>query len=171
MPPRCAGTRRHRESDEHFAGSGAGPGLHVYGGLFCPGPDAAELRTWVADDPELGKRVADDFVSTSRFPAGTLDQHLFAVRLCKFPDPGDAPKRRAGLGKACLCQDNSHFLPLGPGNGGVHCGLPDGRPLSGLFRTAHITRDPPDPDAPGDAPRPRRPRRPQTSPRPSSVPH
>ena len=78
----------------------------IYGGLFSPGPDPAELRVWVADETELGKRVADDFVSTGRCPSGTLDQHFFAVQLRKSPGPGDAPKRRAGLGKARLCQDH-----------------------------------------------------------------
>jgi hypothetical protein len=68
----------------------------VCGGLFSPGPDPAELRAWVADDTELGKRVADDFVSTGRCPAGTLDQHFFAVQLRKFPDPDDAAKRSLG---------------------------------------------------------------------------
>ena len=28
----------------------------IYGGLFSPGPDPAELRVWVADETELGKR-------------------------------------------------------------------------------------------------------------------
>jgi hypothetical protein len=27
----------------------------VYGSLFCPGHDAAELRAWVTDDTERGK--------------------------------------------------------------------------------------------------------------------
>lgn len=112
----------------------------AYGGLFSPGPDPAELRAWVTDETELGKRVAEDFVSSSRCSPGTLDQHFFAVQLRKFPAPDDAPKRRAGLGKACLCQDHSHFLPLGgAGRGGVHRGLPAGMPLNGLFWTAHIT--------------------------------
>lgn len=112
----------------------------VYGGLFSPGPDPAELLAWVVDEAELGKRVADDFVSTGRCLPGTLDQHFFAVQLRKFPDPDDVPKRRAGLGKACLCQDQSHFLPLGgAGQGGVHRGIPAGRALNGLFWTAQIT--------------------------------
>lgn len=128
----------------------------VYGGLFSPGPDPAELRAWVADEAELGKRVADDFVSSGRCPAGTLDQHLFAVQHRRFPDPGDAPKRRSGMGRACLCQNHSHFLPLGPGNSGVHRGLPAGMPLSGLFWTAHITSDLPDPEAADDTAEPRR---------------
>jgi hypothetical protein len=129
----------------------------VYGGLFSPGPDPAELRTWVTDETELGKRAADDFVSTGRCPPGTLDQHFFAVQLRKFPDPDDAPKRRAGLGKACLCQDDSHFLPLGgPGHGGVHCGLPGATPLNGLFWTAHITSYLPDSQAADNSAGPRR---------------
>lgn len=128
----------------------------VCGGLFSPGPDPAELRVWVADDTELGKRVADDFVSTGRCPAGTLDQHFFAVQLRKFPNPDDAAKRRAGLGRACLCQDHSHFLPLGPGHGGVHSGLPRATPLSGLFWTAHITSYLPDPEAADNSAAPRR---------------
>lgn len=66
----------------------------IYGGLFSPGPDAVELRAWVADDTELGKRVADDFVSTGRCPAGTLDRHLFAVQLRKSRIP--AIRRSAG---------------------------------------------------------------------------
>lgn len=112
----------------------------IYGGLFSPGPDSAELRVWVADETELGKRVADNFVSTGRCPPGTLDQHFFAVQLRKFPGPDDAPKRRAGLGRACLCQDLSHYLPLSDaGQGGAHRMLPAGTPLSGLFWTAHIT--------------------------------
>jgi hypothetical protein len=109
----------------------------------------------VTDETELGKRVADDFVSTGRCPPGTLDQHFFAVQLRKFPDPGDAPKRRAGLGTACLCQDHSHYLPLsGAGQGGVHRMLPAGTPLSGLFWTAHIMSRPPDADAAGNPARP-----------------
>jgi hypothetical protein len=129
----------------------------VHGGLYSPGPDPAELRTWVTDETELGKRVADDFVSTGRCPPGTLDQHFFAVQLRKFPDPDDAPKRRAGLGKACLCQDHSHFLPLGgPGHGGVHCGLPGATPLSGLFWTALITSYLPNPQAADNSAGPRR---------------
>lgn len=133
----------------------------VYGGgLFSLGPDPGELRAWVTDETELGKRVADDFISTGRCPPGTLDQHFFAVQLRKFPDPDDAPKRRADMGKACLCQDHSHFLPLGPGNGVVHCGLSAGRPLSGLFWTAHITSYPPDPEAADKLSAPHR-RRPQ----------
>ena len=127
----------------------------IYGGLFSPGPDPAELRVWVADETELGKRVADDFVSTGRCPPGTLDQHFFAVQLRKFPGPGDAPKRRAGLGTACLCQDHSHYLPLsGAGQGGVHRMLPAGTPLSGLFWTAHITSCLPDANAAGNPERP-----------------
>ena len=86
----------------------------VYGGLFGPGPDPAELRAWVADETELGRRVAAAFLGTGRCLRGTLDQHLFEVQLRKFPDPGDAPKRRAGLGRACLCQDDSHYRALGP---------------------------------------------------------
>jgi hypothetical protein len=129
----------------------------IYGGLFSPGPDPAELQAWVADETELGNRVADDFVSVGRCPPGTLDHHFFAVQLRKFPDPDDAPKRRAGLGKACLCQDQSHFLPLGgPGHGGVHRGLPAATPLNGLFWTAHITPYPPDPEAADNVARPRR---------------
>lgn len=129
----------------------------VYGGLFSPGPDPAELRTWVTDETEVGKRVADDFVSTGRCPPGTLDQHFFAVQLRKFPDPDDAPKRRAGLGKACFCQDHSHFLPLGgPGHGGVHCGLPGATPLNGLFWTALITSYLPGPQAADNSAGPRR---------------
>ncbi|HEX9540492.1 MAG TPA: hypothetical protein VGA04_20205 [Streptosporangiaceae bacterium] len=128
----------------------------VYGGLFSPGPDPAETRAWVADETELGKRVADDFVSSGRCSPGTLDQHFFAVQLRKFPDPDDAPKRRAGLGKACLCQEHSHFLPLGgAGQGGVHRGLPAGMPLNGLFWTAHITPYLPGAEAAGNAARPR----------------
>jgi len=134
----------------------------VYGGLFSPGPDCAELRTWVTDAMELGKRVADDFISSGRCPPGTLDHHFFAVQLRKFPGPDDAPKRRAGLGKACLCQDHSHFLPLGSGNGGVHCGLPAGTPFSGLFWTAHITSSAPDVGSVDNSAGPRR-RRPQAS--------
>ena len=127
----------------------------IYGGLFSPGPDPAELRVWVADETELGKRVADDFVSTGRCPPGTLDQHFFAVQLRKFPDPGDAPKRRAGLGKACLCQDLSHYLSLGgTGQGDVHRVLPAGTPLSGLFWTAHITSCRPDADVASNSARP-----------------
>jgi hypothetical protein len=139
----------------------------IYGGLFCPGPDPAELRTWVADDAELGKRVADDFLGVGRCLPGTLDLHFFEVQLRKFPDPDDAPKRRAGLGKACLCQDNSHYRPLGLGDDRVQCGPPAGTPLSGLFWTAHITSRPaPAARAPGDGgcvprsrPASRRPRR------------
>lgn len=139
----------------------------VYGGLFSPGPDSAELRTWVTDERELGKRVADDFVSAGRCPPGTLDQHFFAVQLRKFPEPDDAPKRRAGLGKACLCQDDSHFLPLGgPGHGEVHCGLPGATPLSGLFWTALITSCLPDPEAADNSAGPRRSSR---RPRPHAV--
>jgi hypothetical protein len=111
----------------------------VYGGLFFPGPDPAELRAWVADDTELGRRVAADFLGTGRCLCGALDQHFFEVQLRKFPDPGDAPKRRAGLGRACLCQDDSHYRALGSDHGRVHCGLPAGTPLNGLFWTAHIT--------------------------------
>ena len=114
----------------------------VYGGLFCPGPDPAELRTWVADDTELGKRVADDFLGVGRCLPGTLDLHFFEVQLRKFPDPDDAPKRRAGLGKACLCQDNSHYRRLGLSDGQVHCGPPAGTPLNGLFWTTHISSRP-----------------------------
>ena len=127
----------------------------IYGGLFSPGLDPAELRAWVADETELGKRVADDFVSTGRCPPGTLDQHFFAVQLRKFPGPGDAPKRRAGLGTACLCQDHSHYLPLsGAGQSGVHRMLPAGTPLSGLFWTAHITSCLPGVNAAGNRERP-----------------
>jgi hypothetical protein len=45
--------------------------------------------------PAQPKIVADDFVSSGRCPPGTLDQHFFAGQLCKFPDPDDAPKRKA----------------------------------------------------------------------------
>jgi hypothetical protein len=38
----------------------------VCGGLSCPGPYSAELRAWVADDAELGKRVAGDLLSADR---------------------------------------------------------------------------------------------------------
>jgi hypothetical protein len=114
----------------------------ICGGLFCPGPDPAELRTWVADDTELGKRVADDFLGVGRCLPGTLDLHFFEVQLRKFPDPDDALKRRAGLGKACLCQDNLHYRPQGLGDNRVHCGSPAGTPLNGLFWTAHITSRP-----------------------------
>jgi hypothetical protein len=136
----------------------------VYGGLFCPGPDPAELRTWVADDTELGKRVADDFLSVGRCLPGTLDLHFFEVQLRKFQAPDDAPKRRAGLGKACLCQDNSHYRQLGLDDGQVHCGLPASTPLSGLFWTAHITSRPATDTkaaeyAPRSRPASRRPRR------------
>jgi len=55
----------------------------IYGGLFSSGPDPAELRVWVADETELGKRVADDFVSTGRCPPGTLDQ----LSTAKFLSP------------------------------------------------------------------------------------
>jgi hypothetical protein len=128
----------------------------VYGCLFSPGPDLAKLRAWVTDETELGKRVADDFVSSGRCPPATLDQHFFAVQLRKFPDPDDAPKRRAGLGKACLCQEHSHYLPLGgAGQGGVHRGLPAGMPLNGLFWTAHITSYLSDVEAAGNSARPR----------------
>jgi hypothetical protein len=127
----------------------------VCGGLFFPGPDPAELRAWVADDTELGKRVADDFLGTGRCLHGTLDRHFFEVQLRKFPDPDDAPKRRAGLGRACLCQDHSHYRPLGPDHGQVHRGLLAGTPLSGLFWTAHITSYPTDAKAAGKATRPR----------------
>lgn len=128
----------------------------VYGGLFCAGPDSAELRAWVADNTELGKRVADDFLGTGRCLPGMLDQHFFEVQLRKFPDPDDAPKRRAGLGKACLCQDQSHFQPLGGmGLSGVHRALPAGTPLNGLFWTAHITSYTTEAEAAGSATRPR----------------
>jgi hypothetical protein len=129
----------------------------VYGGLFSPGPDPAELCAWVADETELGKRVADDFVSSGRCMPGTLDRHFFAVQLRKFPDPDDAPKRRAGLGKTCLCQNHSHFLPVGSdGQGGVHRGFPAGMPLNSLFWTAHITSYLPDAETRGNStPHPR----------------
>jgi hypothetical protein len=120
-------------------------GLHaeqVFGGLFCPGPDPAELRAWVADDIELGKRVADDFLGAGRCLPGTLDLHFSEVQSRKFPDPDDAPKRRAGLGTACLCQDHSHYRRLGRSDDRVHCGPPAGTPLTGLFWTAHITYHP-----------------------------
>lgn len=110
----------------------------IYGGLLSPGPDPAELRAWVFDDAEMGERVAGDFVTNGRCPAGALDQHFFEVQLRKFPDPEDAPKRKAGLGKACLCQEQAHFFRL-HGPGGVHSGLPASRPLNGIFWTAKIT--------------------------------
>jgi hypothetical protein len=106
--------------------------------------------------PAQPKIVADDFVCSGRCPPGTLDQHFFAGQLCKFPDPDDAPKRKAGLGKACLCQEHSHLLPLGgAGQGGVHRGLPADMPLNGLFWTAHITSYLSDVDAVGNSARPR----------------
>lgn len=48
--------------------------------------DAAELRDWVSDDVELGRRVADDFVEAGRCPAGAFDQHAFEVLLRLCPD-------------------------------------------------------------------------------------
>ena len=111
----------------------------VYGGLFCPGPDPAELRAWAADDTELGSRVADDFLSASRCLPGTLDRLFFEVQLRRYPDPADAPKRVAARGGACLCQDDAHYLPIGLGNSLVHSAPPAGRPLNGLFWTARIT--------------------------------
>jgi hypothetical protein len=126
----------------------------VYGGLFCPGPDLAELRAWVADDTELGKRVADDFLGAGRCLRGTLDQHFFEVQQRTFPHADEAPKRRAGLGKACLCQDHSHYQPLGPDQSQIHRGIPAGTPLNGLFWTAHVTSHLTDAKAAGNATRP-----------------
>jgi hypothetical protein len=129
----------------------------VCSGLFSPGPDCAELQAWVSDEIELGGRVADDLVSTGRCQPGTLDRHFFAVQLRKFPDPDDWEKRRAGLGKACLCQDHSHFVSFGgPGNSVVHRGLPAARPLNGLFWTANITSSPPDSEAAENSAQPHR---------------
>lgn len=119
----------------------------VYGGLFEPGPDSAELRAWVADEAELGVRVASDFLSTGRCHAGTLDRHFFEVALRKFPDPADASKR---AGRRSLCRDDSHFLEMFPERveeggvrvkTGVHSASPAGEPLTGLYWTASITQE------------------------------
>ena len=82
-------------------------------GLFSRRLDAAELRVWVADEMELGERVAAEFVSAGRCLAGTLDQRFFDAQLRRFPNPEDAPKRRQGLGTARLCEDHAHDLRLG----------------------------------------------------------
>jgi hypothetical protein len=96
----------------------------VGGGPFCVGPDPGELRAWVADDTELGKRAADEFLSSGRCLPGTLDRVFFEVQLRRFPDPGDAPKRRAGLGRACQCQDQSHYRQVFSGGGQIHSAPP-----------------------------------------------
>jgi hypothetical protein len=113
----------------------------VGGSPFCQGPDPGELRAWVADDTELGKRVADAFLSAGRCLPGTLDRVFFEVQLRRFPDPGDAPKRRAGLGRACQCQDESHYRQVFR-DGGIHSAPPARKSLSGLFWTAVITTYP-----------------------------
>jgi hypothetical protein len=129
--------------------SGAGRIIRpVCGGMFDPGPDLAELRAWAADEAELGKRVADDFLSTGRCRVGTLDRHFFEVAQRKFPDPADAPERVAVVGRRSLCQDGSHFREMFPERveeggvrvkGGVHSAPPAGKPLHGLFWTADVT--------------------------------
>ena len=59
----------------------------VYGGLFGPGPDPAELRAWVADETELDRRVAAAFLGTGRCLRGTPDQR----RNSRSPGtPGDS---------------------------------------------------------------------------------
>lgn len=108
----------------------------IYGGMHEPGPDSAELRAWVADEGELGRRVADDFIRTGRCYAGALDRHIFEIGLRAFPDPQDAPKRVAGR-ERCLCQNHSHFRPTFA-DGGVHSAPPADRPLTGIFWTANI---------------------------------
>ena len=111
----------------------------VYGGLFCSGPDPAELRAWVADDLELGRRVADEFVGTGRCLRGTLDQCFVEEQQREFPAAEDPEKRKAGLAKASLCQEDAHYRPTAAGGGLVHCAPPAGEPLNGLFWTACIT--------------------------------
>jgi hypothetical protein len=96
----------------------------------------------VADDAELGKRAADEFLSVSRCLPGTLDRLFFEVQLSRFPELGDAPKRRPSLGRACQCQDHSHYRQISPDGGQIHGALPAGMPLSGLFWTAFITTYP-----------------------------
>lgn len=120
----------------------------VYGGLFCAGPDPDELRAWVADATEVGKRAADEFLSAGRCLPGTLDRLFFDVQLRRFPEPGDAPKRKEGLGRACQCQDHAHYRQVFPDGGQVHSAPPAGRPLSGLFWTALITSHPRDREEP-----------------------
>jgi hypothetical protein len=114
----------------------------IYGGLHQPGPDANELRARVADDTELGERVAKDFLSTGRCPLGALDRVFFdrARRMYPDSDPDNITKRKAEPGSKCLCQ-LAHFHPLPPGNGGVHSAPPKGEPLTGPFWGASFSRD------------------------------
>jgi hypothetical protein len=123
--------------------------------------DAAELRDWVSDDVELGRRVADDFVEAGRCPAGAFDQHAFEVLLRLCPDEdysglmGDehleyrrerirklAAERLAVPGwggRKSLCQDNSHTRIMHTTRekdgtivrSGYHCPPPDGKSLDG----------------------------------------
>lgn len=61
-------------------------GGSIYSGISQIDVDATELRDWVTDDVELGRRVADDFVEAGRCPAGAFDHHAFDVLLRLYPD-------------------------------------------------------------------------------------
>ena len=136
-------------------------GGSIYSGLHQVDLDAAELRNWVSDDVELGRRVADDFVSARRCPAGAFDRHAFEVLVRLYPSEdfsdlmGDehleyrrekiqrvAAQRLADPvwgGRKCLCQDGSHTRithTTRDENGtvvrsGYHCPAPAGTPLDG----------------------------------------
>jgi hypothetical protein len=60
-------------------------GGSIYSGISQTDVDSAELRAWVLDDVELGRRVADDFVEAGRCPAGAFDRHAFEVLLRMYP--------------------------------------------------------------------------------------
>jgi hypothetical protein len=136
-------------------------GGSIYSGISQVDLDAAELRDWVSDDVELGRRVADDLVEAGRCPAGAFDRHAFEVLLRLFPDEdysglmGDGHlecrrERIRGLaaerlavpgwgGRKGLCRDNSHKRIMHPTRekdstivrSGYHCPPPGGTPLEG----------------------------------------
>ena len=74
----------------------------VYGGLFCPGPDPAELRAWVADDAELGKRVADDFLSVGRWYARNAGSAFLRGPAAQVPARRRCAKAQGRAGKGLL---------------------------------------------------------------------
>ena len=146
------GSLNPKNGRQHRGGS-------IYSGISQVDLDAAELRDWVSDDVELGRRVADDLVEAGRCPAGAFDRNAFEVLLRLYPGEdysglmGDEhlEYRRERIrrlaadrlavpgwgGRKGLCQDNSHMRIMHTTRekdgtivrSGYHCPPPDGTPL------------------------------------------